>query len=301
MSASPPVSDGQHLDVTSWHRQLARLAPADAGPRASRALVTRFRDIDGRIGQPALDQTVLAIHLGGPKRVIRRQGGQVLDVDVAENSLTLMPEGEPFEWETFGTIDFAHLPVSKADLAAAIEECDRGPAPLRLEPLIGVFNRAMASRLNALLGLAPECGEQQIYHDTLSLMVTSGVVEAFSAGRTGFRGWRRAGTLATWQLRRVVDHMREHLADDIDLATLVALTGLGRAQFFRAFQRSVGRTPFAHLRHLRLLQARRLLADTTVPVAEVAAIVGLEPTRLSAAFRVDYDVTPTAFRNAARI
>ena len=66
-------------------------------PPLSRALVARFRDIDGRIGQPALDRTVLAVHLGGPKRVIRRQGAHVLDVDVTKNSLTLMPEGEAFE------------------------------------------------------------------------------------------------------------------------------------------------------------------------------------------------------------
>ena len=298
-SASGP--DGRLLDVAAWHNQLARLAPDKARPPLSRALVARFRDIDGRIGQPALDRMVLAIHLGGPKRVIRRQGARVLDVDVVENSLTLMPEGEAFEWETFGAVDFAHLPVDRADLGGVVEELDRDLTALRLKPLVGVFNRAMASRLNALLGLAPECGRQRIYHDTLSLMVTSGVVETF--GMAGFRdrARRRAGTLATWQLRRVVDYMREHLADDIDLATLVALTGLARAQFFRSFHRSVGRTPFAHLRHLRLLQARRLLVDTTMPVTEVASLVGLEPTRLSAAFRADYDITPSAFRSAARI
>jgi AraC family transcriptional regulator len=300
MSEPAHGTDGTLVDVGAWHGRLARLLPGEAKPRAANALVARFRDIDARIGQPALDRTVLSIHLGGPKRVIRRQGGRVLDMDVAENSLTLMPEGEPFEWETFGAIDFAHFPLDKAEFSAAVEAFDRDPAVLRLEPLVGVFNRPMANRLNALLGLGPECDEQRIYRDTLSLMVTSGVIETFSRGHVAACAARRAGTLATWQLRRVVDYMREHLADDIDLAALVSLTGLGRAQFFRSFHRSIGRTPFAHLRHLRLLRARQLLADTTLSVTEIASVVGLEPTRLSAAFRADYATTPSAFRSAAR-
>ena len=65
MSESASGPDGHLLDVAAWHGQLARLTPTDARPPLSRAVVARFRDIDGRIDQPALNRTVLAIHLGG--------------------------------------------------------------------------------------------------------------------------------------------------------------------------------------------------------------------------------------------
>ena len=98
------------------------------------------------------------------------------------------------------------------------------------------------------------------------------------------------------QLRRVFDHMHDHLAEEIDVSTLVALTGLRRARFFAIFKRSVGNTPFAHLRCLRLLQAKRLLLETEMSITAISASVGLEPTRLSAAFKQAYGMTPSKFR-----
>ncbi len=244
---------------------------------------------------------VLAIHLGGPERVIRRRGIHTLDVDVAANSLTLIPQGEPFEWETFRRIDFAHFVARNEDVKVAlVEEYDREPETLGLAPLVGVENRTVAHLLNTLLADAPNISGGRLYRDTLSLLLSLNIVQLF--GREAVRGVsrRRAGTLATWQLRRVTEHMREHLGEDIDLATLVALTGLGRAQFFRSFKRSRGRTPLAHLRHLRLLQARRLLVDTNASITGIACCVGYEPTRLSAAFKAEHDMTPSMFRASAK-
>lgn len=286
------------VDVSLWHEQLRRVAPVGPPPPLP---IAHFRDIDGRIGQPALNRTVLAIHLGGPKRVVRRQGTRTLDVDVAENSLTLMPAGEAFEWETYGSIDFAHLTIGEHDLGSvAAEELDCDRTTLRLEPLVGVDNRPAAQIFKGLVAATRSYSEERLYRDSLSLLLSLDIVEIFGRHPACGAARRRAGTLATWQLRRVIDHMREHLAEDIDLATLVALTGLARAQFFRSFKRSIGRTPLAHLRHLRLLQARKLLVDTNRSITEVASAVGLEPTRLSAAFREAYGMTPSTFRTAAR-
>ncbi len=298
---SPHEGSGNLVAVSAWHEQLRRTAPIDLTPCPSSAPIARFRDIDGRIGQPALDRTVLAIHLGGPKRVVRRQGTRALDVDVAADSLTLMPAGEAFEWETYGSVDFAHLTVGEPELRSVVaEEFDGDWTRLRLEPLVGVENRPVADILEGLVAATRSFGGERLYRDSLSLLLSLDIIEVF--GRHPARGAvrRRAGTLATWQLRRVIDHMREHLAEDFDLATMVALTGLARAQFFRSFKRSIGRTPLAHLRHLRLLHARKLLVDTTISVTEIASAVGLEPTRLSAAFRQVHDMTPSAFRAAAR-
>lgn len=298
MPIGPP---GGLIHVSVWHEQLQRVMPADARTGSPSTPIVRFRDIDGRIGQPALDHTVLAIHLGGPKRVLRRQGGHRLEVDVAQNSLTLMPQGEAFEWETFGSIDFAHLTVPSADMAAIVaEEFDRDVANLRLEPRVGVENRQVSDALNRLVASAAHFVGEQLYRDTVKLLASLNVLALFSRHPEADTVVRHTGTLATWQLRRVTDYMRAHLEEDIDLATLVGLTGLGRAQFFRSFKRTVGQTPFAHLRHLRLLQARKLLVDTRLSVTEIAYSVGFEPTRLSAAFRKEYMMTPSMFRVTAR-
>lgn len=102
--------------------------------------------------------------------------------------------------------------------------------------------------------------------------------------------------LMTWQIRRVTEHVRDHLTEEIDVSTLAALTRLQRARFFANFKYSFGHTPLAYLRHLRLVQARHLLLDTRMSITAVSAAVGLEPTRLATAFKRVYGITPSAFR-----
>ncbi len=87
------------------------------------------------------------------------------------------------------------------------------------------------------------------------------------------------------QLRHVIDHLHDHLSEEIDVSTLVDLMGLRRARFFAIFKRSVGNTPLAHLRCLRLRKGKRLLLETRMSITAISAAVGLELTRLSAAFR----------------
>ena len=106
------------ISVPAWHDTLAPstavLPPIVIGLPSPR----RFHDVDHRIAQPPLNQHVVAVHLGGAKRVIRWQGGRSVEVDVLENSFTIMPAKEGFGWETFGPIDFAHFPLADADLRA---------------------------------------------------------------------------------------------------------------------------------------------------------------------------------------
>ena len=96
-------------------------------------------------------------------------------------------------------------------------------------------------------------------------------------------------------MRRVIDHMRAAVSDDVSLRELVGLTGLSRAQFYRAFKRSTGRSPWAYLTDLRVERARELLA-TDLPIAGVAQAVGLEVSQLSAAFRKRGSPSPRAYR-----
>ncbi len=288
------------ISVPAWHDTLARstavLPPIVIGLPSPR----RFHDVDHRIAQPPLNQHVVAVHLGGAKRVIRWQGGRSVEVDVLENSFTIMPAKEGFGWETFGPIDFAHFPLADADLrGVALEEFDRDPREIALRPVIGANDPAVGALLPALLTRTTGPDGQRLHREMLSALLSFSLLSRFSdvAGRGGSRSSAH-GKLATWQIRRVVDFMHDHLADDIELADLLALTKLGRARFFKAFRLSMGRSPAAYHLRLRLVHARRLLLETRRPITEVAAAVGLEPTRLSSTFRQAYGMSPRAFRAA---
>ena len=91
--------------------------------------------------------------------------------------------------------------------------------------------------------------------------------------------------------------MRAHLAADIALGDLVAVSGLSRAQFFRAFQQSTGLSPHRYLLMLRLERARALLNATALTVSEVAGAIGMrEGPNFTARFRQRFGVAPKVYR-----
>lgn len=75
--------------------------------------------------------------------------------------------------------------------------------------------------------------------------------------------------------------------------------GVSERHLRRVFERHLGVSPLQHLQTRRLLCAKQLLADTALPVAEVAWISGFPSARrLQAAFSTHYGLPPTALRRS---
>ncbi len=96
--------------------------------------------------------------------------------------------------------------------------------------------------------------------------------------------------------------LRDHLGDSIGVEDLAAHLGLSRRSIERRFSRWVGRSPGEELRRLRIDRAKRLLLETDLPIAQVAARCGFgRPERLSAQFRQATGQSPREFRGRAPV
>jgi AraC-like DNA-binding protein len=92
------------------------------------------------------------------------------------------------------------------------------------------------------------------------------------------------------------DYLHAHLADDIGLDTLAAVTGTDRFRLSRAFKAAFGMAPHAYLIQLRLSRARHLLAQGNTP-AQVAAALGFaDQSHLGRWFLRAYGMTPALYR-----
>jgi hypothetical protein len=194
------------VTVTSWHKQLQQGSGLKPLRETPDSIVARFRDIDARLDQPALDTNVLAIHLGGPKRVIRRCGCHILDLDVSENGMTVIPAGEAFRWETFGLIDFAHLQLDLDILRRVLlEEFGRDPDRVRLQPLVGMTGRRLERFFSAALAQAQGKSISKPEGDALSIILSVDILKTCT-GYMGsmLRSQLACGKRATWRSRRVV-------------------------------------------------------------------------------------------------
>ena len=285
-----------------WYGML--LDAATAGEHA-RSLVRHFVAVPGVFDQPPLDAHVVALHLGGAKRVQRAQGRRRWTQDVALGSMTLMPAYQANHWHTEGPIDFAHLTISVGTAEQIIvEEFDREPAIHRLHETIGVEDPLLEQVFRAILTQMERRTFGHLHMDALltvfavSLLERHSTVGARKAGDIRSIGPRRGG-LAGWQLRRVIDYMQEHIREDMTLGALATLTGLSRAHFFRAFRQSLGRSPGQFLAEIRMQHAKMLLDTTTLRVDEVASALGFVHARhFSSAFTRRVGVSPRLFRSS---
>ncbi|GLK56842.1 helix-turn-helix domain-containing protein [Methylopila capsulata] len=88
------------------------------------------------------------------------------------------------------------------------------------------------------------------------------------------------------------------LADgDASVADVAALCGLSRSYFIRAFHATTGQTPHRWARERRLRRARDLVADTSEPIAAIAASCGFaDQSHFTRAFRARWGESPANYR-----
>ncbi|MCP2271143.1 Helix-turn-helix domain-containing protein [Actinokineospora diospyrosa] len=101
------------------------------------------------------------------------------------------------------------------------------------------------------------------------------------------------------RVRAVVALMRERLADPITLADLADHVHLSVFHLVRVFRAATGETPHRFLTRLRIEEAKGLLRDTDLALAQIAPRCGFaSPGALSTAFVRHTGARPSTYRNS---
>jgi AraC family transcriptional regulator len=107
------------------------------------------------------------------------------------------------------------------------------------------------------------------------------------------------GGLSTARLRRVLDLIGARLGEDLTLVELAGESGLSLFHFVRSFKERVGLSPHQYILRKRIEQARKLLRDSDLSLADVAGRCGFgSQSSFTTAFRRIQRITPRAFRRA---
>ena len=96
--------------------------------------------------------------------------------------------------------------------------------------------------------------------------------------------------------------IREHACEGVSIADLSKAVGLSRSTIERKFKAVMGRTIHAEIDRVRFDLARSLLAETDLPLKQVAAQAGFKYIQyMTTLFRRRLDQTPREYRLQARI
>ncbi len=99
------------------------------------------------------------------------------------------------------------------------------------------------------------------------------------------------------RIENVINHIREHLAQNLNREQLAVVSGLSVSRFSRLFHEQVGMTPMEFLEIERLDRARQLLEVSPATISEIAYEVGFEnPFYFSRRFKLRTGFSPREHR-----
>jgi AraC family transcriptional regulator len=261
---------------------------------APAALYTGFAGI-GESSWTTTTETVLAIRLHGAavedhNRRLTRTSGPGRD-------FALQPKGSATRFLSFSTLKFGHvfLPDALLDRAAEADNHAVFSGRLRddlsfvpdpaLHTLVKDYLRRAFDPLIPATSLEME-GRALLLVDRLRRLHETRPTKALPRGR-----------LSPRHLRQTCDFIIEHIAQDICLDDLAALTGLSGKHFIRAFKQSMGIPPHRYLILHRIESAKHRLLDPNASLADIAIQCGFsDQSHFTATFRKVVGVPPGTWR-----
>jgi len=248
----------------------------------------------------AVRDHLIILHLDGPVEVERQLGRAKLKRRIAPGGQFILPGGIDFWVRLCRPLTSVHLYIRDSLFREVAAEICRGdPDQAEIMPCLGDLDPVIED-------LARAANHAMAGDDPSSSLMADFLSRALAA-RLLTRSQNRvqsttSPTLTQTQQARVESYIRAHLAHPIGLADLAAIAGTSQTTFARGFKRATGTSPYRFLTQERVNQARRLLTDTTMPIADIALACGFShQEHLTRLFHREAGTTPAAYRKRAAI
>jgi AraC family transcriptional regulator len=247
--------------------------------------------------QPPLDHHYLVLHLGGPKRVHRRELHTVTSVDAELGAVTLVTAGTSYSWITEGPIEFAHLYLHPHAVDHVLnEEFDRDSRSVDLIDCVARSLPLLSAMISGMLDEleSPSFGSRLV----LDTLLHSVIVRLLSECSTLSQASSVAPhAISPRRLRRVLDFIDANVGADIELGDLASVAGSSRFHFSRAFRDATGFPPYRYLIHRRIDAAKTLLLQDTLSISQIAQRCGFNSqNQFAAMFKQVFGTSPSRFR-----
>ena len=242
-------------------------------------------------------QFTVAIHEGTPFQMEWRLP-EMLEMErrlIVPGDLHINPGDRPIFQRWTSSPRILVIAMEQAFIMRVVGEAFDGNEPA-LQTLIGIRDPVIEGMAAAWRRELAERGAGgRLYAEALGSALAVHVFRAYGDGL--IRSPPAIGGLGPLRLRRVVDYIEAHLADDIGLRDLAALASLSTHHFGEAFKVSTGTSPHRYLIQRRILRAKEMLLGAELSIAEIAVSVGFAShSHFTDNFRKLTGITPSRFR-----
>ena len=139
----------------------------------------------------------------------------------------------------------------------------------------------------------------RFYFETLVDALAVHFLRRFGSTRHSLNN--RPDGLSLYKLRRTIAYIKAHLAHELSLVTLAAVTKTSPAHFARMFKAATGLAPHQYVIRCRMEEAKRLLAETEDALSDISLQVGCaDQSHFTALFHKHVGLTPRAYRDSIK-
>jgi len=245
---------------------------------------------------PVRDFTIVS-YCRGATVMERRCEGAWTKTHCAPGDVSLLTRSQLSHWHWTEEIDVSHVYLTEHFVSAICAEVtDRCVADVRLHDVLRSHDPIVTT---AVAAITREAQQQALgsglYVEAAATQLAVHLLRNYAAAT--FHEPSSKGKLSPGQVRWLKEYIDTRLHESLNLETLAAIVGLGMWTFTRHFRESFGRTPHAYVIERRIDRAQRLLAQSSLPIKEIAAACGFaDQAHMTRAFQTHLHTTPAALR-----
>jgi AraC family transcriptional regulator len=224
-----------------------------------------------------------------PLKFESRVGGAWQRERIEPRGLWIQPANQPFSFRVNQTARWGAVVLDPERMRAVLG------VDAAVEASIGLEDPVLALLVEAVVAEVLRGGTSgKVFADALSAAIATQLLRLY-----GDASATAKGGLTGRKVRLLADFIDAHIERGLAIAELASLAGLSTFHFARAFKQTTGRTPHQFVLLRRLDRARRMLVDTELSIADIAATCGFaDQAHLARSFRKQFGAPPTAIRAA---
>lgn len=250
-----------------------------------------FDTSGGRVEFPEAARYNVGMHVGHPVMATCQSDGPILRRLQTQGDIDIIPLGYPAAWEDAGPATILSISLTPSLVRTAAESMELNPDTLTIVPHFQLRD-AKIEHLAWAIKAELEAADQndRLYAEGLGLALAVHLVRRYS----GLRPKGRSRGLPKRRLQHIIDYINEHLASDLTLGELAAVSGISASHFKSLFKQSMGLPVHQYVIKCRVDHAMELLATKKLTLSDVALQAGFsDQSHMARCMRKVAGVTPT--------
>ncbi len=285
--------------MTEWSDQVCaddktrRVLVSSRGMGWSGLALQQSEAAPGEKYQPPQRLHYLCLNIGERCDLWQQRDGQARRHIQPYGDAVFMPAGYESRWKWTTSSHALYLLIEPELVSRTANEIGNSTPELR-----NSFGASDPRLLHLALALKEEAQtggtNGPLFAQCLSTAVAAHLLTQYGSGT---RANPSASGLSASQVKRVTDHIKDHLDSGLSLAEIAQTVHISPFHLARQFKRATGRTLHQFVVDCRVDAAKRLLSRSERSVSQIAGEVGFaQQSHLAAHFKRATGLSPLAFR-----